>query len=162
MKYCTHCGKEVNDDAVICVNCGETIQSNLLAASNPKNKTTKIIILSVICVVLVAVAVFCTIFMPKVIRAKKIEENLVDKTLSYYHNGYRKYKFKSNNKVNIRYYYYNVMDESRDYDSDYKVEVISDDEVLLKIGINEFILNLNYNDRVNSMIDTENPNEVYK
>ena len=22
MKYCTHCGKEVNENAVICVNCG--------------------------------------------------------------------------------------------------------------------------------------------
>lgn len=31
MKYCCHCGKEVEDDAVICVHCGRSIASNKAA-----------------------------------------------------------------------------------------------------------------------------------
>lgn len=26
MKYCSHCGAEVNDDAVVCVNCGCSLE----------------------------------------------------------------------------------------------------------------------------------------
>ncbi len=28
MKFCTHCGKEVNEQAVICVNCGCSLTEN--------------------------------------------------------------------------------------------------------------------------------------
>lgn len=28
MKYCSHCGKEVNDEAVVCMNCGCKIENN--------------------------------------------------------------------------------------------------------------------------------------
>jgi len=26
MRYCTHCGAEINDDAVFCVNCGKAVE----------------------------------------------------------------------------------------------------------------------------------------
>ncbi len=29
MKYCRNCGKEIDDNAVICTNCGATVQENL-------------------------------------------------------------------------------------------------------------------------------------
>ena len=28
MKYCTHCGKEVNDNAVVCIHCGCSLNKN--------------------------------------------------------------------------------------------------------------------------------------
>ena len=34
MRYCNHCGKEINDDAVICINCGCSTQNNELKKSN--------------------------------------------------------------------------------------------------------------------------------
>ncbi len=34
MKYCTHCGTQLVDDAVVCTNCG-------CAVENPSNKTEK-------------------------------------------------------------------------------------------------------------------------
>lgn len=39
MKFCTHCGKEVMDDAVICPNCGCSVQydENPQGAAAPQN-----------------------------------------------------------------------------------------------------------------------------
>lgn len=33
MKYCTHCGAEIMDDAVICVHCGCKVESKSAAAT---------------------------------------------------------------------------------------------------------------------------------
>lgn len=51
MKYCTHCGKELLDDAVICLGCGcacdgsklGTVQPDLVAKLSEKVKTNGII-----------------------------------------------------------------------------------------------------------------------
>lgn len=34
MKYCTHCGKEVMDEAVVCTNCGCAINNSALIKEN--------------------------------------------------------------------------------------------------------------------------------
>ncbi len=44
MKYCTHCGAEVNDEAVVCVKCGRAIE-NAEPTNKPKNETMKTLIL---------------------------------------------------------------------------------------------------------------------
>lgn len=39
--YCTHCGKEINDDAVICVNCGvptKNMQASMQAGAVEEKK----------------------------------------------------------------------------------------------------------------------------
>lgn len=36
MKYCTHCGAELNDDAVFCVNCGKAVENSQNAAPQIK------------------------------------------------------------------------------------------------------------------------------
>lgn len=38
MKYCSHCGAEVNDDAVVCVKCGRQIAPEGGAGANPDDK----------------------------------------------------------------------------------------------------------------------------
>jgi len=35
MKYCTKCGKEINEDAEICINCGCRIENNSNKANSP-------------------------------------------------------------------------------------------------------------------------------
>lgn len=42
MSYCTHCGAQVNDEAVVCVNCGCAIKS---ASKDNSNRTMKTLIL---------------------------------------------------------------------------------------------------------------------
>ena len=34
MKYCSHCGKEIADEAVICINCGCSVKGNVPVAEN--------------------------------------------------------------------------------------------------------------------------------
>lgn len=36
MKYCTHCGKEIMDEAMICVGCGCAVQSNASVEKIPQ------------------------------------------------------------------------------------------------------------------------------
>lgn len=43
MRYCTHCGAEINDDAVVCVNCGCPTEKGTSKKSN--NDTMKTLIL---------------------------------------------------------------------------------------------------------------------
>lgn len=37
MKYCTHCGAEVHEEAVVCVKCGCSIETKKAIAIVPKN-----------------------------------------------------------------------------------------------------------------------------
>lgn len=32
--FCRHCGKEINDDAVVCINCGRAVSDELTKAHN--------------------------------------------------------------------------------------------------------------------------------
>ncbi len=34
MKYCSHCGKEIADEAVICINCGCSVKGNVPVAQD--------------------------------------------------------------------------------------------------------------------------------
>lgn len=43
MKYCVHCGAEILDDAVFCVNCGRSAEQNVKTKSS-QNETLSIII----------------------------------------------------------------------------------------------------------------------
>lgn len=43
MKYCTHCGSEINDDAVVCIHCGCTTEKT--TAKKGANDTMKTLIL---------------------------------------------------------------------------------------------------------------------
>jgi len=38
MKFCQHCGKEVDDDAVVCVNCGCPVEGAKTTAAPASNK----------------------------------------------------------------------------------------------------------------------------
>lgn len=44
MKYCTHCGAEANDEAVICVKCGRAIEDAPVNGKS-RNETMKTVIL---------------------------------------------------------------------------------------------------------------------
>lgn len=45
MKYCSHCGGEINDDAVICVRCGCSVENRGTALQkSSKNETLSTVI----------------------------------------------------------------------------------------------------------------------
>lgn len=43
MKYCSHCGKEVLDDAIICPGCGCSVQYNNMNNGAPQNQVPPIV-----------------------------------------------------------------------------------------------------------------------
>ena len=93
MKYCTHCGKELLDEAVVCSGCGcpvnadgvnnssEELDETKIQKYKIKNKKTVIMAIAAICV---AVAlVFASIFIFNSIRANKIMEELSGERFEY-------------------------------------------------------------------------------
>ena len=42
MKFCTHCGKQINDEAVVCTNCGCPIKENSLKSKEHNESKTGI------------------------------------------------------------------------------------------------------------------------
>ena len=46
MKFCSHCGKEVMDDAVICMNCGCQVGDTMSSQTNGSN--VGLVVLSVL------------------------------------------------------------------------------------------------------------------
>ena len=39
MKFCSKCGKEIHDEAVVCVNCGCSVENSLIADANDAPST---------------------------------------------------------------------------------------------------------------------------
>lgn len=48
MKFCTHCGQQVNDEAVICVHCGCSIQNPVTQQSSDDTLATVIKVFMII------------------------------------------------------------------------------------------------------------------
>ncbi|MDE5565596.1 MAG: zinc-ribbon domain-containing protein [Anaeroplasmataceae bacterium] len=44
MKYCSHCGAEINDEAVVCVKCGCSVAPTK-KLENPNESTTPYVVL---------------------------------------------------------------------------------------------------------------------
>ena len=65
MKYCSKCGAELFDEAVICIKCGSPVQNNIQFASQPSNYvqesgvTTTTKVFMIIGTVLMALWTFC-------------------------------------------------------------------------------------------------------
>ena len=53
MKYCTHCGNGINDDAVICIKCGCSVECKNISktASPSENNVSAALILGIIGIV---------------------------------------------------------------------------------------------------------------
>lgn len=45
MKYCSHCGAEIEDEAIVCVKCGCSVANTNRAIENPNESTTAYTIL---------------------------------------------------------------------------------------------------------------------
>ncbi len=90
MKYCTHCGKELFDEAVMCPACGTMIAAPETPTEKPKErkpvdkkKVIRITIAAVAALLLVVGGVFGVIFVKNLIYAKSLESQLVGKTYEY-------------------------------------------------------------------------------
>lgn len=67
MKYCSHCGKEVAEDATICFNCGCAVNSEIALSTTQKSEKTRPIVafvLSIVSAFLIVVS-YCCAFTPR-------------------------------------------------------------------------------------------------
>ena len=58
MKYCSHCGKELNDEAVVCVGCGCSVHAKN-TSNNKSLKTVSLVFMYISC----ALPIFISLIM---------------------------------------------------------------------------------------------------
>lgn len=59
MKYCSNCGKEINENAAICLNCGAAVKKDFNVEAKPSNGTGKAsMVLGIISIIAAAIALF--------------------------------------------------------------------------------------------------------
>lgn len=72
MKYCRHCGKEIMDEAVICISCGCMVEDCnpyqlKKATTDPAvlldNLSNRVCINGIICLIIGVLQIFCSIFL---------------------------------------------------------------------------------------------------
>ena len=77
MKFCTHCGSEVRDDAVICMNCGCAVTPNTPSKETPakgRNAATILGIVGIISAWLLAIVGHITSIIGIIVGIKEYKE----------------------------------------------------------------------------------------
>lgn len=129
MKFCSKCGKEIAEDALVCPGCGcetENVEGSK-TAKDKKRMSKKKIILTIICLVSLAAVIVAGLLVRNSIRIKQVKEDLAGNTfylseLSYYSYTTKEYAFDFAANCTYSYYYSNVMDEEKSYEKDYEIE----------------------------------------
>ena len=84
MKYCTHCGKELMDEAVMCPGCGNTFESDAVQVPAPKKKMSKKKILLIIAsAVLLLALIVGGIFAWRYFKIEQVKNDLAGNTYSF-------------------------------------------------------------------------------
>ena len=59
MKYCSNCGREVNPNALVCLNCGVALRNDFKKEENPSNGTGNAsMVLGIISIIVSSLALF--------------------------------------------------------------------------------------------------------
>lgn len=169
MKYCTHCGTELLDEAVVCTGCGCPVQSDeginknkesdevVIQKRKKKTKRTIIIVSAVVCV---AVALFfVSIPIVNSFKSNKIIKELSGETFecnedTSYSISRERYTFDDEGNCEEYSYYYGLtMDDPMEFTFDwtYKIEfkknsayvvLSNDDELKIKYDEDGEIISL--------------------
>lgn len=127
MKYCEKCGKELSDDAAICMGCGCPTgydEHQKQVKEKKKFGIKKILLIIAIVAAVIGVAI-AGMFVWRHIRTERVKDQLAGKKFEYrssslYSYTHRYYAF--DEESNCTYYYkYTHMDEGKENERDYKI-----------------------------------------
>ena len=170
MKYCTKCGKELFDEAVICPGCGCAVEAPEAKNTeqvksgqknvNGKKSRLKIALIIAASVVLLIGIVTGGIFLQYHIRSEAVKDQLAGKTFSYWSSslyGYssEKLSFDENANCEKTYFYSNVMDEPTTYSMSYKIK-FKNGKTFLDTGGHMYEIQFNSYGDINSLYDVNN------
>lgn len=152
MKYCQHCGKELADEAQICMGCGcpSVASRQQITPAPPKKKPSKkkILLITVSVVLLLALAVGGYLLYDHW-RTQAVIDQLVGHTFRYeeaitYYSGTYNYNlerltFLNDEEVNKYYYYYTSGTDplTNDYDTTYTID-FSDGRTYVNIFVDSY------------------------
>lgn len=166
MKYCTHCGNALDDNAQICMSCGCPVENTAVpSAFSPapppvakKDFLTKLttkhwIIIAVSIVVLIGLIVG-GIFLGREIKKQQIIDELIGRTFTYkeygtYNLSIRKLSFKDN--VLVDYYHAeSILDTEMEFTRYYTIKFDGNDPYIL-IGSDIYYIEYDRHGNIDSL-----------
>lgn len=166
MKYCTHCGNALDDNAQICMSCGCPVENAVVpSAFSPapppvakKDFLTKLttkhwIIIAVSIVVLIGLIVG-GIFLGREIKKQQIIDELIGRTFTYkeygtYNLSIRKLSFKDN--VLVDYYHAeSILDTEMEFTRYYTIKFDGNDPYIL-IGSDIYYIEYDRHGNIDSL-----------
>ncbi|MCH5183112.1 MAG: zinc ribbon domain-containing protein [Oscillospiraceae bacterium] len=162
MKHCTHCGKELPDEAIVCPGCGCAVTPE--QGTQKKKSHLKLILIIAIAAVLVAGAVVGGIFLRNHLREEKVKDQLAGKTfryesLSLYSYRWKEISFDENAQCKYTYFYSSVMSEPETYSRSYEIE-FKNGSTFLIMGVDTYEVRYNSYGKVDNLYDV-NDKTVY-
>ncbi len=169
MKFCTKCGKELLDEAMVCPACQtpQADQKNDLK-KHGSNKSIKRIIIISICVISAILLIVGGVFLYRANRISQIKEDLAKQTFRYmeistYIHSYSEHEFAfdADAKCEYTYYFSSVMSEPCSYSRDYEIE-FKDGMIFLNFKTDRFEIRYDKYGNIESLVNVNNTSEVYK
>lgn len=149
MKYCEKCGKELSDDAALCMGCGcptGYVEPQIQVKEKKKFGIKKILLIIAIVAAVIGVAI-AGMLVWKHIRTERVKDQLAGN--KYVYREYRTYSFSEEyyefdgNANCTHYYYFSAIDASGEYEKDYEI-VFRNGSVFLEFTTGSDILEVKY------------------
>ncbi len=158
MKFCEKCGKELLDEATVCVGCGCAVDEQPSQAVNvapsplKKLELKQIILIAVAAVVLIG-AVVGVIVLKNNGKKKEISEALEGNRYSNMGDWYTRLSFKEDYKCDW-YRYYLYIDNELEYTKDYTIEIRGKD-IYVIVGDTKYEVRMDKDGDIDALVDEE-------
>ena len=163
MRFCTHCGSEIMDDAIICAGCGcPAIEEEQTSVDKKKKFNKKTLLILIISAVAAIALVVGAIFLVNHIRVANVIKDLSGNTYSYFDSNIypslgiynyteKEMKFDDDGTMTYSYYYSNI-DAGDEYERSYEIK-FEDGMVILQAGINTYEIQYDRYNRIEGIYD---------
>ncbi|MBQ8769496.1 MAG: zinc ribbon domain-containing protein [Oscillospiraceae bacterium] len=163
MKYCTHCGKEIMDDAIICEGCGcPAIKEEQTSVNNKKKFNKKTLLILIVSIVAAIALIVGAIFLVNHIRVANVINDLSGNTYSYFDSNIypslgiysyteKEMKFDDDGTMTYSYYYSNI-DAGGEYERSYEIK-FEDGMIILEAGIDRYEIQYDRYNRIEGIYD---------
>lgn len=150
MKYCSKCGKELFDEAVMCPECGHNLDSQPEQVPAPKKPAGKKKIVSIIVSVVVLIGLLVGGFFGwRYFKIEQVKKDLMENEFAYeerttYTYTEKRFSFDATGACTYQFYMYGLFDTDYTYPRQYEIEIkngkvfLNFDSITLEVEYNDY------------------------
>lgn len=162
MKYCQKCGKELLDEAVVCIGCGCPVKTTLINKVPKETAKSRLrnIALLIIGVIVIAALTVGGYFLYNHIRVTNVVNDLSGHRFVYrdsvrllYSYSYTEKEMEFDEDGTLTYsYYYSNIDDGDEYERDYKVK-LKNKMIILEVGLDSYEIQYDKYGKIKAIYD---------